>query len=168
MATIVPKSSDDARRLIAALLRLVPDRDERRRRIKPTTAGKRIAYEVDDELLGLLSFTDAADVGVDGPKSPESPDTSDSSSEAASDEQRDADGRAADQDPLPTGDFAPADPPLVSGEPVVPVAPEVPDRNDKTEAWAEYMAAAFPDYDPAGKARKELIAEYDRRTAATA
>lgn len=149
MPTIVPKSSEDARRLITALLRLVPDREERRRRIRPVTAGPRIAYEVDDELAGMLSFTDASDVGVEPPEPPEGPVTPDDDDNAASDE---LSGQTDD----PPADTEPA------------VVPEVPDRNDKTVAWAEYMGAAFPDYDPTGKSRGELIAEYDRRTSGSA
>lgn len=149
MPTIVPKSPEDARRLITALLRLVPDRDERRRRIHPVTAGPRIAYEVDDELAGLLSFTDASDVGAEPPEPSEGPDTPEVDGGAASDElSGHTDDSAADPEPI--------------------VVPDVPDRNDKTVAWAEYMGAAFPDYDLTGKSRGELIAEYDRRTSGSA
>ncbi|QDB74801.1 hypothetical protein KNU63_gp24 [Gordonia phage RogerDodger] len=56
------------------------------------------------------------------------------------------------------------DPPLVSGEPVIPVDDlEVPDRNGRTADWAEYMRTRFQIH-TGGMTRAELIAEYDKRT----
>ncbi|WNO27891.1 hypothetical protein SEA_HALO3_22 [Gordonia phage Halo3] len=62
-----------------------------------------------------------------------------------------------DEDPVP-------DPPLVSGEPVIPVDDlEEPDRNGRTADWAEYMRTRFQIH-TGGMTRAELIAEYDKRT----
>lgn len=57
-------------------------------------------------------------------------------------------------------------PPVVSGEPVVPVdepitIPEPPDRNDSTKTWADYLTDPPFNLDTAGKKRHELIDAYD-------
>lgn len=48
-----------------------------------------------------------------------------------------------------------------------PAAGGPPARNAETIEWAEYMGNRWPDYDPSGKTRTELIAEYDERVPPT-
>ncbi|UCZ88668.1 hypothetical protein [Gordonia sp. WA4-43] len=63
-----------------------------------------------------------------------------------------------DEQPVP-------DPPLVSGEPVIPVDDlEEPDRNGRTADWAEFMRKRYPGMHTGGMTRTELIAEHDKRT----
>lgn len=44
-----------------------------------------------------------------------------------------------------------------------PASSGPPARNAETIEWAEYMGNRWPDYDPSGKTRAELIADYDER-----
>ncbi|QDH92807.1 hypothetical protein KNU62_gp22 [Gordonia phage Bakery] len=57
------------------------------------------------------------------------------------------------------------DPPLVSGEPVIPVDDDLeePDRNGRTADWAEFVRHRYQIH-TGGMTRTELIAEHDKRT----
>ncbi|QMU22072.1 hypothetical protein [Gordonia rubripertincta] len=81
-----------------------------------------------------------------GPDTPEEPDETD-------------DNPAAETETVP-------EPPLVSGEPVVPVDDDLeePDRNGRTADWAEFMRKRYPGMHTGGMTRTELIAEHDKRT----
>ena len=161
MPTVIPEDAADRRRLAAELMRAAePDRH----RVRLVTAGGSAAFDVPDDVFeqfvaaGGDAEVDEQPAGSDG-----NPDTGPGDS------------------PLPTGDFAPADPPVVSGEPLVPVADgdaptdeagpaepaaddvEVPERSGKTADWREFMRPQLGDkVDDMNRAA--LIAAYDERT----
>lgn len=142
MPTVIAKDAADRRRLATELMRAAgPDR---RHLVRMVTAGSSPAFDVPDDVYA------------------------------------DAFGGTH----IDLGDNEPANPPTVSGEPLVPVgdepttepAPtepgivepvagdvEVPDRNDKTDVWRDFMRPGLGDaVDDMN--RSALIAAFDERT----
>ncbi|QFP94075.1 hypothetical protein SEA_JABBERWOCKY_20 [Gordonia phage Jabberwocky] len=182
MPTVIVKDGDDPSELAAALLKAAaPDKW----RVRKVTSGRRPAFDVPDDVYAKFvgeHDEDGAEGDSDAPP-PEQP--------------TDHTGTPADgvgDDPLPTGDFAPAgDAPLVSGEPVIetgdepphePPTPsegegradepatepdwaslgEAPDRNDRTDDWREFLRPVLGD-DVDTLNRTALIEAYDGRDA---
>ncbi|AXQ62810.1 hypothetical protein SEA_AFFECA_22 [Gordonia phage Affeca] len=170
MPTVIVKDGDDPSELAAALLKAAaPDKW----RVRKVTSGRRPAFDVPDDVYAKFAGEhddgDGAEGDSDAPP-PEQP--------------TDHTGTPADgvgDDPLPTGDFAPADEPtapLVSGEPVIetgdddeqPAGPdwaslgEAPDRNDRTDDWRAFLRPVLGD-DVDTLNRTALIEAYDGRDA---
>lgn len=144
MPTIIAKDRRDAARIATKLLRAAGAQVELVRRV---TAGSSPAFEVPDDVYAKF---------VDG--------------EGDKGEVEQSESQGAE--PTTPADTAP----LVGGEPVIDTGDddtidvtegtvdlEVPDRNDSTTDWADYMRARFG-IDTEGMKRGALIAEYDRRT----
>ena len=144
MPTIIAKDRRDAARIATKLLRAAGAQVELVRRV---TAGASPAFDVPDDVYAKF---------VDG------------EGDKGEVEQSESQGT----EPATPADTAP----LVGGEPVIDtgdddpidvtdgtVELEVPDRNDSTTDWADYMRARFG-IDTEGMKRGALIAEYDRRT----
>ncbi|AXH46599.1 hypothetical protein KNT97_gp22 [Gordonia phage Rofo] len=170
MPTVIVKDGDDVAELAAALLRAAaPDKW----RVRKVTSGRRPAFDVPDDVYA--KFAGEHDVDDDG-------DGAEGDSDAPPPEQpTDHTGTPADgvgDDPLPTGDFAPAgDAPLVSGEPVIETGDdeqaagpdwaslgEAPDRNDRTDDWRAFLRPVLGD-DVDTLNRTALIEAYDGRDA---
>lgn len=154
MPTILTENRQHAARLAAELIRAA---GAEAHLIRKRTGGKRPAFDVPDSVYEKWIAGEGSKGEVE---------------------------QAQSQGDEPT---TPADPPIVSGEPQPPIVddeptvsddepavadsdgetdedelPELPDRNDSTEKWAEYMHAAYG-IDTTDMKRRDLIAEYDRR-----
>ncbi|QPO17098.1 hypothetical protein SEA_LILBEANIE_20 [Gordonia phage Lilbeanie] len=168
MPTLIPRDSESAAYLAAKLLR-VAKAWGRKREVKTVTHGAALAFVVPDDIYQEALANEQRSVeNVDDDAKP-----------PADVPPADGDGDVEDQSEEPASETPEA--PLVGGEPVIDTGaddqnagdseqvaetpiPEPPDRNDKTEDWAAYMAEYFGVKDAGKMTRTKLIAEYDSRT----
>lgn len=149
MSHILIVGDDDVADVSAALLAAAaPDRW----RVRKVTSGRRPAFEVPDDVYDKFVESGGLDRGDD---------VDDTGDDGGDDE---------------VADDADVTPPLVSGDPVVPVADEqggeldgsrgeAPDRNDKTDEWRAYMRPVLGDAVD-GMNRTQLIEAYDDKVGA--